>query len=339
MTPRRAALQSLARSCIVVGLRALDQNRLAPNQYIREGWGRDRTLDTIVRSAANPAMTSQTGWAQELAHVSLAFLEVLRPMSAGADLLQRGLTLTFDGFNTVTLPSITTTTARFVSQGAAIAVPTLPTVPGVTMTSCKLASISEVTREMMESSNAESIITQALIDSAAIGLDAALFSSAAAVADTFPAGILNGLTPITASTDAIPSEAMADDVCNLVGGIKTRAGNGNIIFVAAPEQATRMSLSNLTAPVLMTTARGQRHSGLRRPRRSGQRAGVAGRGRGQGGDNCGGHHFTVRRPDRGSSPLSLADRLHRASGAAPRDLGRSGPGCDRFRDDNQVVIT
>jgi hypothetical protein len=71
-----------------------------------------------------------------------------------------------------------------------------------------MGAIVELTREVMESSNAESIVSQALIDSSATGLDAVLFSSNAAVAGTSPAGILFGLTPITASTNAIPFEAM-----------------------------------------------------------------------------------------------------------------------------------
>ena len=47
-----------------------------------------------------------------------------------------------------------------------------------------MGAIIELTREMMESSNAESIVTQALIDSSATGLDAVLFISNAAVAGT-----------------------------------------------------------------------------------------------------------------------------------------------------------
>jgi hypothetical protein len=50
----------------------------------------------------------------------------------------------------------------------------LSTAAPVRLTPCKLASIIELTREMMESSNAENIITRALIDSAAPGVDGVL---------------------------------------------------------------------------------------------------------------------------------------------------------------------
>ena len=110
----------------------------------------------------------------------------------------------------------------------------------------------------METSNCENIVVQALIDSSATGLDAALFSSNAAVAGTGPAGILFGLTPIAASTNAIPFEAMCDDLCKLVEAIALHAGNGNVIFVASPAQAMRVMLQVENSPLVFALGSGQR---------------------------------------------------------------------------------
>jgi hypothetical protein len=72
----------------------------------------------------------------------------------------------------------------------------------------KLASIVTLTREMMDSSEAEQIVRQALIDSTAPALDASLFSAAAADT-TRPAGILVGATSVTPSTSTSKLEVIS----------------------------------------------------------------------------------------------------------------------------------
>ena len=69
----------------------------------------------------------------------------------------------------------------------------------MTLSPRKLALISLFTREMVDRSNAEAIVTATLKESASYGLDAVLFSASAATPDQ-PAGILNGVTAETPST-------------------------------------------------------------------------------------------------------------------------------------------
>src|SRR5580765_4967582 len=66
----------------------------------------DRLLAAIVeRAASAPAMTTVTGWAAELAiRVVADALEALGPASAGAELLKRGLVLSFDGSGSISAP-------------------------------------------------------------------------------------------------------------------------------------------------------------------------------------------------------------------------------------------
>ena len=252
----RDALRSLSRAAIAVGSRVFDDNLPTADLLKRRSWGEDRTANLLTRSSVTPAMTSQAGWAAELAHVSQAFLRTLTPMSAAAQLLEACLTLRFDGADKISLPNIALGSATWVAEGAPIRVLTVPSVVGQSLTPSKFASIVELTREMMESSNIEAIVRQALIDSTAASLDGALFSNIAAVPGLNPPGILAGVTPIVASTSTNKTEAMDDDISNLVAAIAPFAGNGSIAFVMSPPQATRVLLRTEATPglVIMSAA-------------------------------------------------------------------------------------
>jgi len=70
------------------------------------------------------------------------------------------------------------------------------------------------------------------------------------VLDLRPAGILNGITPITGGAD------MVTDISKLAGAVAAKAGNGGMTFVASPTQATTIALQSLRDPwpVLVSTA-------------------------------------------------------------------------------------
>src|SRR5262245_21469158 len=115
---RDATMRSLTRACISVGLRALHGGSVAsgktPFDFLSErGWEHDREAQLILRGAVSPAMTSQSGWAQELATVAAIFLASLRPMSAAAQLLGACLQLDFAGREKLSLPAINAGTAQW----------------------------------------------------------------------------------------------------------------------------------------------------------------------------------------------------------------------------------
>jgi hypothetical protein len=93
---------------------------------------------------------------------------------------------------------------------------------------------------MLASTNAETIFRTALIESAALSLDAALFSANAASADA-PAGLLAGLSPLTPSATTPLQDAMVQDLAKLAGSIARVAGN-TIVFICAPEEAISINL-------------------------------------------------------------------------------------------------
>jgi hypothetical protein len=253
---REQAVTTLTRAAIAVARGAFDRNT-RPADYARKTWGSNesRAVDLVLRAASSPAMTTTSGWASELAQVTIMFLASLVPQSAGADLLGRGLQVRFDGRAAVQLPTIALGQgATFVGQGKPIGVAQFPTAGGIKLEAHKLATITSLSREMAEASDAEAIFRAVLSESAALGLDAALFSNNAGTADA-PPGLLYNVSPQTASTTTPLEDAMVADLAKL-GGAVARAAGGNIVFVAAPEQALAVNLyaPGFTYPVLASSA-------------------------------------------------------------------------------------
>jgi hypothetical protein len=249
-------VQSLVHASIAHSARIFerDSKGAMPDPEIvlkRRGWGDDHTAKLIIRAASGPAMTTQAGWAQELVQVAIAFLQILTPMSAGAQLLAAGLNLQFGGAGTILVPGIAPGQAKWIAEGAAIpAVQFLTT--GPTLTPRKLASTCAVTEEMLRNLNAEAFIRQALIDSTAPAIDAALFSNAAATASQ-PAGLLLGAVTVTPSASGDQFDAMGTDVGALVSAVGAYAGNGNVMLIANAAQAARYRMySNEPFPMLMS---------------------------------------------------------------------------------------
>jgi hypothetical protein len=186
-------------------------------------------------------MTTVTGWAAELVRrITADGLKTLGPASAGAQVLQRGLVLGWDGAGAISAPTVLAgaNNAGFVQEGQPIPVRQLGSA-AVIMNPYKLAAIAVMTREMTESGNAERIITDALVASMGPGLDNVLFGTAAATAAQ-PAGLRNGIAAQTASTNTELYEAFFEDCDTLISAVSAVGGNGPYIFVARPGRAAVM---------------------------------------------------------------------------------------------------
>src|SRR5262245_53673764 len=198
--------------------------------------------DLVMRAAVSPAMTTTTGWAAELAiRVVRDELEALGARSAGAELLQEGLVLTLDNVGSVSAPGFVAdgSNASFVAEGNPIPVRQLAATAAL-LQAYKLAVISVLTREMIESSNAEQVIRDALVRSAGLALDAALFDNAAASAAR-PAGLRNGIAALTASNNADAIEAALEDVGAIISAVSAVAGNSPISVVASAGRVAALS--------------------------------------------------------------------------------------------------
>jgi hypothetical protein len=210
---RDLSMRSLSRAAIAIATRAFSDGSLpgpgSASDVLKErNWDNDRVGAIITRAASSPAMTTNAQWAGELATVATAFLQTLVPMSAAAQLLSQCLRVSFDRRVSIKLPAINPGTASWIGEGQPIRVVDVITAAGPTLSPFKLASIVTLTREMMDSSEAEQIVRQALIDSTAPALDASLFSAAAADT-TRPAGILVGATSVTPSTSTSKLEVIS----------------------------------------------------------------------------------------------------------------------------------
>jgi hypothetical protein len=246
---REAAVSSLVRAVISISAGVLD--RTTPAARYARRWD-DSDTNLILRAAVSPTTIAS---APALAHVAASFLETLAPVSAGADLLMRGIALNFDGAAQINVPAISIPTGGFVSEAAPIPALTAVTSPGPSLVPHKLASLMSLTGEMVRNSNAEALVRAVLVESVGPVIDKVLFSTAAAGAG--PPGLMNGISALTPASAGTKSEIIIDDVQQLVLAVAPVAGNGNLVLVASPDAAAALALrlyNSLAWPVLTSAA-------------------------------------------------------------------------------------
>jgi hypothetical protein len=201
---------------------------------VAELWPSDRELAAVVKAASNPAMIAVPGWAMELSHkVTADIVQALGAASSGAQVLGRSLLLMWDGAGAIGVPGFVASAANggFVADGDPIPVRQFPD-SSQTLLPHKLASIAVLTREMIDSSNAEAIVGDTLIRSAGLALDAVLFGNTAATAAA-PAGIRNGINALAASGNADAFGAFFEDMSTLLNAVGAVGGNGPFFIVSS----------------------------------------------------------------------------------------------------------
>jgi len=88
----------------------------------------------------------------------------------------------------------------------------------------------------------EALVRQTLAHDLTGLLDTALLGSTAATTGLRPAGLFNGVTPITASAATPPAEAMYVDLRALAAAVSTGHPDARIVYIANPAQALRLQL-------------------------------------------------------------------------------------------------
>jgi HK97 family phage major capsid protein/HK97 family phage prohead protease len=177
----------------------------------------DRTLAVagiVTRAATVPATTTLTGWAAEL--VATTVLDILDQLYGDpiyAALAPRGPRFTFGRSGIVSIParsSTPTVAGAFVAEGAPIPVKQAA-FTSATLRPKKMGVITAWTREIGEHStpDIEQFLRQAIIEDTAVSLDAVLIDTNAATS-VRPAGLLNGVTPISATAGGGFAAAVAD---------------------------------------------------------------------------------------------------------------------------------
>jgi hypothetical protein len=249
-------VRPLVRACIATGLTAMDRRTFSAADHIRRlGWTDDRDMALVLRAATNPASLTNT---PQLARMAYKFLDTLVGISAGADLLARGIRLDFADYASITMPTLSLPSpgVGFVGEGQPIPVTTATSGAGVTLSPHKFAAMSSLTREMMENSNAEVMIRSVLVESSALALDAALFSANAGASDR-PPGLLYNVTPLTPAAAAEKAQIIVDDLQAIAAAVAPVAGNSEIVLVASSDAAVALRLrlpSPVQWPVLVSSA-------------------------------------------------------------------------------------
>jgi hypothetical protein len=112
---------------------------------------------------------------------------------------------------------------------------------GPMLTPDKLAAIAVLSAEMLQGSNAEAMVRDALSRSAALALDLALLDANASSASR-PTGLRFGIGASTASALTDRTEAMLADIATVAGAVAAVAGNAPITLIANPVRAMMLRL-------------------------------------------------------------------------------------------------
>lgn len=216
-------------------------------KVLEERYPDHEATDIIVRAAVSGATTTQAGWAAELVETATtAFLETLRPISVFPRLRGMGASLDFGpGRASLKVPSRATTpsiSGSFVAEGSPIPVRRLG-LTSITLTPHKMGVISYFSRElaMYSTPQIEGLLRTEIAADTAATIDALLFDNVAG-STTRPAGLLNGVTPITAS-DAGGYAAILEDLEAILDPFDTANAGRNIALIMNPKQARRLRMT------------------------------------------------------------------------------------------------
>ena len=189
------------------------------------------TRAVLTRAAVDPAKTSEAGWASELVHTAFRrFLAGVEPLSAAARLIAMGIPAQLDGAGEAKYPvrSGSPAAAPWVAESGAIPVVARQLGSVALGPRRKIALISVLSQELASRADGEATLTQILREDAAYALDAAYFATTTGSASAH-AGLLNGVTPLAASTEG-GTAAMVTDLMALAS-----AGRAASTMIAAPD--------------------------------------------------------------------------------------------------------
>jgi hypothetical protein len=225
--------QSFVRSAAATVLSRIQKDTGSPEQIVRAHWPNDDRAAVIVRGAVTPLMQG------DYPGSTVARLLLLAPKSGAAQLFPLATVVDLKGVSSFSFPLPTNfANAGFVPEGQPI-----PLRQGVYVGMPvgpvrKVALMAALSNELESASGdiAETIISNTLSVAVGRGLDAVLFSSAAATPDS-PAGLLFGVTPVAGSA------IMSADLGALIGEIASAGvDTSDVVFVCAPPQALAITL-------------------------------------------------------------------------------------------------
>jgi hypothetical protein len=228
--------QVFERATLAAVRAAIDPEKLGAERIAKKLWPADTDTQMVLRAAVNPSDTANA--ASLSINTAGDFVASLVPSSAAARLIDAGLRLSLSGINTLSIPRRQghkpASDIKWVSLGSPIPVKQY-TLDSVTLgPTCKLPIMVGLSRELATFANGDEVIMTLVREDIAASLDASVFSNAAAVAGTRPAGLFYGLTPIIGEPTL--SDAMLIDMGKLSGAISNAGGSGDYVYVMSPRQ-------------------------------------------------------------------------------------------------------
>jgi hypothetical protein len=174
------------------------------DQVAQELFANEPEVVAIARSLVGSADTTTVGWAAELVRSEArAMLDAAAgPTSIWPTLASLGQSLSFGGSQSILIPqtNIGTSTGATAWVGEAGAIPVVKgSIAGKRLWRYKLAGIIPITKELERASDpaAVEVMRGMLRDFLSNLLDTSMLDASAEVAGVRPAGLLNGVTPIT----------------------------------------------------------------------------------------------------------------------------------------------
>lgn len=216
----------------------------SPENFIRDYWPNDNdTTLLLLRAAVSPATMTDAATAALLPNITGDFIASLATYSAAAQLFNAATQVSLDGISSVLMPQrsgpINAAQVPWVTEAGPLPVAQFALSNTVVLgPTKKMACLLVLTNELAQRSNAEEVFSTMLRETAALQLDASVFSTTAATTAK-PAGILNGVTPLTAATGG-GDAAMLTDLAALAGAVGAKTTG--LAYIAHPAQASAINV-------------------------------------------------------------------------------------------------
>jgi HK97 family phage major capsid protein/HK97 family phage prohead protease len=234
---------------MAVGIRSFGA-QVPLEQAMREMYGNDEATQIILRAAVNPANTTVAGYAAELVQTGFgAFIDRIIANSLYEPVASLGGRFDLGRNGSLKIPTRTTTakaSGAWVGEGSPKPVKKISLAP-VTLTPHKLAVITTFTEEMAFYSvpAIEGVLQKAMLDDTREALDGFLIDNVAS-STSRPAGLLNGVTPITAASSGTTIEKIVTDINALIAPMEAVGGGTKVVLMMNPAQARRLGMAQTT---------------------------------------------------------------------------------------------
>jgi len=227
-------------------------NNVSPGTVMAKLWPQDRvTAEMIERATSTAATTYTPGWAAELAQRRIIdTLDALYQESASAQLFARATVLTFDGAGAISVPGFVMNFGNkgFVAENQPIPVHQASLTIPDQLKPTKAAGIFVLTREMIESSNAEKMIADVAVRTLGRSIDEVLVDANPAAANR-PRGLRQGVAAITpVTTGGSAWENAVGDMAALADAVAPVAGAGDLVYIGSAGRALKANIYLQGAP-------------------------------------------------------------------------------------------